>query len=108
LSASDEQSAAGSQLLLTVVYDSGMDDRVSETLDRLRVAGWTKLFGGHGFGGSGYKQDSPVWPGTVNVLLLVLSPQEAARVETGLRELQGSYRRNPGLTMWTQPASLRG
>ena len=50
-----EPPGADSEVLLTVVYDSGMEERVTATLDRLKVAGWTKLFGGHGFGGTGHQ-----------------------------------------------------
>ncbi len=94
-------------VLLTVVYDSGMEMRVTETLEELGVPGWTKVFGGHGFGGRGYKLDTPIWPGTVNLLTLALPEAEAETVIARMRTLQQSYRRNPGMTIWTQPITLR-
>jgi hypothetical protein len=94
-------------VLLTVVYDSGMDARLTETLDELGVSGWTKLFDGHGRGGVGRKENTPVWPGTVNMLYIVLAESDVERVVSSLRALQQSYRRNPGLTIWTQPVTLR-
>ena len=42
-----------STVLLTVAYDSGMDERVMETLAERGVAGWTKTFDAHGVGGAG-------------------------------------------------------
>jgi hypothetical protein len=94
------------QILLTVVYDSGMDERVMETITEIGVPGWTKTFGGHGFGGAGRKEDSPIFPGTVNVLYMTLDAPDVERVADALRALQMSYRRNPGLTLWTQPVTL--
>lgn len=94
-------------VLLTVVYDSGMDERVTQVLDDLGVSGWTKMFGGHGFGGRGRKEDSPIWPGTVNMLSLVLEEAKAEQIAACLRALPESYRRNPGLTMWIQRVEQR-
>ena len=94
-------------VLLTVLYDQGMDERVMETLDRLKVPGWTKVFGAHGYGGTGLKQESPIWPGTVHILYLALEAEQIEEVIAALRALQRSYRRNPGLTLWTQPITLR-
>ncbi len=94
-------------VLLTVVYDSGMDERVMETLEAAHVPGWTRFFGGHGFGGVGRKEDTPIWPGTVNLLYLLLEADAAERVAAELRALQRTYRRNPGLTLWLQPVETR-
>jgi hypothetical protein len=91
-------------VLLTIAYDSGMDERIMETLQEIGVTGWTKTFDAHGVGGAGPKLNSPVFPGSVNLLYLVLPEAEASRVAAALRALQGTYRRNPGLTMWTTPA----
>ena len=94
-------------VLLTIVYDSGMDARVTETLEEIGVPGWTKVFGAHGFGGTGPKLDTPVWPGTVNLLYLALEEAQAEEVVRRLRALQATYRRKPGLTLWTQPVTLQ-
>jgi hypothetical protein len=104
----EEGRGAGPQerILLTVAYESGMDERLLATLDELGVTGWTQLFDGHGSGGTGRKQNNPIWPGSVHLLLIVLPEGEVARVASALRALQRSYLRNPGLTMWTQPVTL--
>ena len=88
--------------LLTIVYDSGMDERVMEALKTCGVSGWTKTFGGHGYGGQGLKVDTPVWPGNVNILTLLLAPEEAGVLAQSLKDLKATYRKNPGLTLWTQ------
>ena len=93
-------------LLLTIAYDSGMDERIMETLQEVGVTGWTKTFDAHGAGGAGPKLNSPVFPGSVCLLSLLLSEAETQRVAAALHALQGTYRRNPGLTMWTTPAQL--
>ena len=94
------------QILLTVAYDSGIDERVTETLNTLGVPGWTKTFGAHGCGGVGRKLDNPIWPGSVNVLFIVLPAADVERVAAALRELKRSFRRNPGLMMWTHEVTV--
>jgi hypothetical protein len=42
------------------------------------------------------------------MMFLVLDAGAAEEVVVALRLLQGSYRRNPGLTMWTQSVALPG
>ena len=96
----------GDYVQVTVVYDTGMDDRVIEILDTLRVSGWTKVSEAQGFGGAGRKLNTPVFPGQVNMLWIVLPTAEVAPLVEALRALQATYRRNPGLTLWTTPAML--
>ncbi len=93
-------------VLLTIAYDSGMDERIMETLQEMGVTGWTKTFDAHGCGGAGPKLNSPVFPGSVHLLYLVLPEAEASRLAAALRVLQTTYRRNPGLTMWTTSAQI--
>ncbi len=93
-------------VLLTIAYDSGMDERIMETLQEIEVTGWTKTFDAHGCGGAGPKLNSPVFPGSVHLLSLVLPEAEAHRVSSALRALKATYRRNPGMTLWTTPAQL--
>ncbi len=93
-------------VLLTIAYDSGMDERIMDTLQTFGVTGWTKTFDAHGSGGAGPKLNSPVFPGSVNLLYLVLPEAEACCIAAALRALQSTYRRNPGLTMWTTPSRL--
>jgi len=93
-------------VLLTIAYDSGMDERIMETLQEIGVTGWTKTAEAHGCGGAGPKLNSPVFPGSVLLLYLLLPEAETLRVAEALRALQQTYRRNPGLTIWTTPAQI--
>ena len=101
-----DESADTPRVLLTIAYDSGMDERIMETLQEIGVTGWTKTFDAHGSGGAGPKLNSPVFPGSVFLLVLLLPEAETRRIAEALRALQRTYRRNPGLTMWTTPARL--
>jgi hypothetical protein len=94
------------RILLTVAHDSGMSERVIGVLDSLGLTGWTQMFGAHGLGGAGRKQDNPIWPGSVTMLFIVLPEADVPRVASALRELQRSYAHNPGLTMWCSPVEL--
>jgi hypothetical protein len=101
--ASDEEQT---RTLLTVIYDNGVEERLMELVEARDVEGWTRLAGAHGFGGAGYRLDTPVWPGVNNVLLLALPPEKARELAAALRTLQGAYRRKPGITIWMQTVTL--
>lgn len=89
--------------LLMIVYDSGIEEDMTQLLDELNLSGWTKTFGAHGHGGTGTKLGDPIWPGTNNVLYIALPGEEVARVLAALTELQSTYRRKPGITPFVLP-----
>ncbi len=89
--------------LLVVVYEAGIDDSVTGLLERLNLPGWTKLEGGVGFGRKGPRLGTPIWPGTNNLLLLVLEEQEVHRVLEALEALKREYLRPPALFAFVQP-----
>lgn len=93
-------------MLLTVVYDRGMDERVMQLLEDRGIEGWTKTFDAHGMGNTGRKVDTPIWPGALHVLSIVLPQEAAIQLAESLRVIQRSYRKNPGLTMWMHPVRL--
>jgi hypothetical protein len=101
--AQSDETESPDRVLLTVIYDSGLDERIQALITDLNVEGWTRLEGAHGYGGTGYKLDTPVWPGTNHLLLLALTRVKASEVAAALRTLQASYRRKPGITLWIQP-----
>ncbi len=87
--------------LLIIVYDAGIDEAVTETIENLELPGYTKVFGAHGVGGTGRKFGNPIWPGTNNLLYIAVSPEQAEQVRRALRDLQGNYRLKPGITLWS-------
>ena len=91
---------------LTVIYDAAVDESITELIDGLGLAGYTKLFDAHGLGGTGHKLNTPVFPG-VNNLLLILLPEDAVRTVTAaLYRLQASYRLKPGMSLILQDIQI--
>jgi hypothetical protein len=91
---------------LTVIYDAAIDESMMELMDGLNLPGFTKLFDAHGLGGTGRKLSSPVFPGTNNLLLLLLPDNEVRRVTDALYRLQATYRLKPGLTLVLQDVEI--
>ena len=89
--------------LLIVVYDSGIEEDITELIGELDLPGWTKVFGAHGHGGTGTKLGDPIWPGTNNVLYLALPDERVAPVVQALDNLKSTFRRNPGITPFVLP-----
>ncbi len=87
---------------LTVIYDAGIDESITELIEGLNLPGFTKLFGAHGQGGTGPKYNTPVFPGENNVLLLLLPEESVAIATDSLYRLQASYRLKPGMTLVLQ------
>ena len=96
------------QKLLFVIYDSGIDEDVQQILDEQHLAGWTKLFDAHGLGGVGKKQGDPIWPGTNNLLLIALADDQIPPLVRALENLKASFRRNPGISVFSLPVEVLG
>ncbi len=94
------------QMVLTVIYDSGLDERVLAVVTEAGAEGWTKIDDAQGYGGTGYKLNTPVWPGMNNILLVALSREQAVTISSALHALQASHRRKPGITLWLQPVEV--
>jgi len=92
--------------LVIVVYEDGIDEDVTETMDRLGVPGYTKFFGAQGVGNAGPKLGTPIWPGLNNVLYLALPDEQVAPVVETLHELQASYRKKPGVKVFSVPVEV--
>ncbi|HID07959.1 MAG TPA: hypothetical protein EYP10_12525 [Armatimonadetes bacterium] len=86
--------------LLIIVYDRAVDEDLTETLKRLEIPGYTKLFDAHGFGGRGYKLGNPIFPGLNNILLIELPPERVTAVVNAVRQMQAQYTLKPGITIW--------
>lgn len=88
--------------LLTIIYDSSIEESMKELLDGLEVRGVTWIYDVYGRGGRGPKMNTPVFPGTNNIALVGLQNDEVGRVVRAIRRLQGSYRLKPGITLFQQ------
>jgi hypothetical protein len=88
--------------LLTLIYDSSIEGSMSELLDALEVPGYTKIADVVGAGGRGPKMNTAVFPGTNNLVYLVLPDDDIPRVHRAIRRLQNSYRLKPGVTILSQ------
>ncbi len=88
--------------LLTLFYDSGVDQTLMEVLAALDIPGYTKIQDVIGVGGRGPKLNTPVFPGFDNILYIILPTEDVGRVTRAIRRLQTSFRLKPGITMFTQ------
>jgi hypothetical protein len=88
--------------LLTLIYDSGIEASMSELLDALEVPGITRIYDVMGRGGRGPKTNTPVFPGTNNMALIVLPADDVPRIQRAVRRLQHSFRLKPGITILSQ------
>ena len=53
-------------------------------------------------GGRGPKMNTPVFPGSNNLVLIAVSEEDAARIQRAIRRLQGSFRLKPGVAIFSQ------
>lgn len=88
--------------LLTLIYDSSIEGSMAELLEALEVPGCTRIADVMGRGGRGPKMNTSVFPGTNNIILLVLPAQDVPRVHRAIRRLQHSFRLKPGVTILCQ------
>ena len=89
--------------LLTIIYDSGVDESMLQLLEGLEVPGYTRITDLHGLGGRGPKQLNPIYPGSNNLLLVSLPDEDVERVRNAIRRFQASFRLKPGITLLCQP-----
>src|SRR5262245_1120615 len=92
--------------LLTVIYDSAIDETMTELLAELRVSGYTKIFDTQGLGGRGRNEHNPGYPGHNHGLLIAAPEEETRRIVRSVRRLQDTFRLRPGVTMILQDAEL--
>lgn len=90
--------------LLTIIYDSAIDETMMGLLRELGVQGYTKIFNSHGLGGRGLKENTPIWPGTNHLLLIAAPEADARRIAAAVRRVQSTFRLRPGITMLLQDA----
>ena len=88
--------------LLTIIYDSSIEDSMLQLVEDLGVPGFTRLTDLQGTGGCGPKQMNPIFPGSNNVLLTAMPDEQVDRVRRAIRRLQASFRIKPGVTILCQ------
>lgn len=88
--------------LLTIIYDSSVEASMAELLDALELTGLTRIYDVFGRGGRGPKANTPVFPGTNNLVYVALPTEDVARVHRAIRRLQHSFRLKPGVTILCQ------
>ena len=94
--------------LLTIIYDSGIDESMMELLEALGVRNWTRIPDLHGQGGRGPKQMTPVYPGSNHVLFVALADEEVERVRRAIRAFQAQFRLKPGVAIFSQEVEELG
>ncbi|MDR5709681.1 MAG: hypothetical protein QN172_06385 [Armatimonadota bacterium] len=88
--------------LVVVIYEAGIDDSMMDLLHRLELPGWTKMEGAMGFGRKGLRLGSAIWPGTNNLLFLVLEEPQVRILLEALEALKREYLRPPALFAFVQ------
>ena len=95
-------------ILVTVIYDGGIDEAVMDEVNAMGLEGWTRLFDAQGFGGTGLRRGDQIFPGTNNVLLVVLPEERVNDLWRRMRRLQATFRLKPGITILVQPVEMLG
>src|SRR6476660_8374071 len=73
--------------LLTIIYDSSIEDSMIQLVEDLEVPGFTRFTDLQGRGGRGPKQMNPIFPGSNNVLLVAMPDEQVDRVRRAIRRL---------------------
>lgn len=61
--------------LLFIICESSVDAKITDLLSSIGAPGFTRFTGGTGFGSSGPREGTPVWPG-LNSLIVAAVPEE--------------------------------
>ena len=76
--------------LLFIICESSVEDRITELLSKCGAPGYTRFTGGTGFGHSGLREGTPVWPG-LNSLIMSAMPQELVpTVFSGIEDMKSN------------------
>lgn len=91
---------------LTLIYDTAIESSLDELLDALEIPGITWIRDVPGRGGRGAKMNTPVFPGSNSIAIIVLPDEEVGRVHRAVRRLQESFRLKPGVTILSQDVDV--
>jgi hypothetical protein len=74
--------------LLFIVCESSVDDKIMELLTRLGAPGYTRFTGGTGFGNSGLREGTAVWPGLNSMIMSAVPEHLVPAVHSGIDDLK--------------------
>lgn len=83
--------------LVIAILDSGVLHDVMKVLDELGIRQWTRWSDVHGAGQRNIREGTPVWPGSNEVLLLVLPPEQVQPLIDRCHEVRHSFPLEPGM-----------
>lgn len=92
--------------LLTIIYDSAIEESMTELLEALEVPGITLIEHVTGRGGRGPKMNNAIYPGTNHIALIYLPTEEVPKIRRTIRRLQDRYRLKPGVTILCQDVEV--
>jgi nitrogen regulatory protein PII len=83
--------------LVFAIVDSGVLPDVMQVLEEQGIKQWTRWQDVHGAGERNIRDGSPVWPGSNDVLLLVLPPEKVQPLIDRCHEVRRSFPLEPGM-----------
>jgi hypothetical protein len=83
--------------LVIAIVDSGVVPDVMRVLEELGIRRWTRWSGVHGAGERNIREGTPVWPGSNEVLLLALPPEQVQPLVDRCHEVRRSFPLEPGM-----------
>lgn len=90
--------------MLFILCEANVDGRVIELLHSVNVPGYTRFTGAVGFGASGRREGTPVWPGLNSLILVYASEVEVQAVRDALRRLEEERQGRVVLKVFAVPA----
>ena len=89
--------------MLMICCESGLDLKVVQALDELKVPGYTVCRGSTGKGTTGPKQDNPVWPGSNVIVHTCVTEETIPGIVARVREARDDYVKQPGCKVFSVP-----
>jgi hypothetical protein len=74
--------------LLFIICESSADEKVTDILRSLGAPGYTRFTGGTGFGSSGLREGTAVWPGLNTIIMAAMPGSLVDRVIDDINNLK--------------------
>ncbi len=99
MSATTEPTAnlTGAFKVVMALFDSELRDEMFVLLELSGIKNYTHFVGLHGSSNTGKKEGSVAWPGTNEILLLILSTSESNQFQQAVRDFKSRRAKSPGL-----------